>query len=284
MAVRLIKKFKDPVYRSEFMVNCLIYLRLIRLSVRVQTSNKLSLFFHALGGALISIVDFGGLAILFHRFKDVQGWNMYEIALFYGFVQISLTTADAITTGLDRMTTLILSGEFDRFFLRPQPILLQVIGKEITLRRFGRFVQAIFILFLGMGHLNLNMGFQSFGMLMVSFLSSTCFYFSVMIVQGATCFWTIETLEVFNILIYGSAQLGQYPISIFQNWLRNFFLFIIPAGGLWYFSILQLLGRSDSLHVSLFARVSIMSSGFIFLIASLFFWNFALRRYQSSGT
>ena len=56
-------------------------------------------------------------------------------------------------------------------------------------------------------------------------------------------FWTVEAIEVANILTDGVREYASYPLDIYPKWIKNFFTFIIPFGCVNYLPLLSLIGR-----------------------------------------
>ncbi|MEH2167672.1 MAG: ABC-2 family transporter protein [Nostoc sp.] len=87
-------------------------------------------------------------------------WTLNEVALFYGIVNIYFACADALGKGFDSFTTIIKSGDFDRLLLRPRTTALQLLGKEFTLKRIGRFSQGIVVLGWSLSSLHIPLTFK----------------------------------------------------------------------------------------------------------------------------
>jgi ABC-2 type transport system permease protein len=75
-----------------------------------------------------------------------------------------------------------------------------------------------------------------------------------------------------------------YPMHIYQDWLRKFFTYVLPAIFLNYYPALYILGKPDPFHMPWFAPFLSPVAGFGVLAAALLFWNYGLRHYQSTGT
>ena len=48
----------------------------------------------------ITFIDFIGVWVLFDRFGAIKGWNLPEIALFYGMIHMAFAIAEAGARGL----------------------------------------------------------------------------------------------------------------------------------------------------------------------------------------
>jgi ABC-2 type transport system permease protein len=104
-------------------------------------------------------------------------------------------------------------------------------------------------------------------------------------VIGATItFWTVESIEAINILTYGGSELMAYPMQIYQDWMRLFFTYVVPAIFLNYYPALYFLDKPDPFHLPVWAHFLAPLAGFGVLGAGLLFWRYGLRHYQSTGS
>ncbi len=120
--------------------------RYLAVSLRAQMQYRVSFLFSALGQFLGTAIEFAGLYALFSRFGNLRDWSLWEVALFYGVVNVSFALADSISTGFDRFGDTVKSGDFDRLLLRPRSTVLQLAGQELALRRVGRLAQGAIVL------------------------------------------------------------------------------------------------------------------------------------------
>ena len=93
------------------------------------------------------------------------------------------------------------------------------------------------------------------------------------------CFYTLEGLEVLNILTNGSENFGHYPVSVYGKWMLRFYTFIVPLACVQYYPLQYLLGRSDRSWYGLLPL-----AGFVFTIPCYCFWRIGLKHYKSNGS
>lgn len=88
-------------------------------SISGQARYPASALLLTLGQFLGTGIEVVGVWALFHRFGEVQGWAIGEVALFYGLVNCMFAIADALGRGFDVLGTEFLrTGTFDRLLLR----------------------------------------------------------------------------------------------------------------------------------------------------------------------
>lgn len=264
-----------------------ICLGMLKLSIRSQLRYKAALALQALGQFTITAIEFAGIYLLFERFGSFRDWGLAELAFLYGYVDLAFSCADGLAYGFDTMGSLVKSGDFDRLLARPVSPFVQLIGRELTLRRAGRLLQGLAV-FIG-GAAALARGGTAWYAplpllaLAAGWLAGFAVFFCVFMAQGAMTFWTTESTEAMNAFSYGGRQAAAYPMSAYRAWLRTLFVALVPVGGAMYLPACFALGRPafPGWPLWLGAAGPLLAIPFCYGIYRL--WQRGLRRYQSGG-
>ena len=253
-------------------------------SLRSQMQYKASVLLLTLAHLLATGMDLLGLAVLFAHFGQLRGWSLAEVAIFYGLTNAAFSLADAVGTGFDRFGALVKSGGFDRLLLRPRPTALQLAAQELTLRRVGRLIQALLALVVGSGWLGLHWTFPKLALATAAVAGAACLFLGLLIIQATLAFWTTESLEVMNTVTYGGVQAFQYPVTIYDEWFRKVFTYLIPLALTCYYPVLAILERSDPLGGPAWLGWLSPLVGPLFGGAALLLWRLGERHYGSTGS
>ncbi|MCY6491778.1 MULTISPECIES: ABC transporter permease [Leptolyngbya] len=261
-----------------------LYLRYISVSFQAQMQYKVSFLLQLIGQFGGTAIEFFAIWTLFNRFNQLGTWTLAEVALFYGTVNTAFACADAIARGFDLFGKLIRDGGFDRLLLRPRSTVLQLLGTEFTLKRMGRLLQGLAVLGWSLSTLQIPLSLSTVWLLFTAWLGSIALFVGIVIVQATLTFWTIESLEIMNILTYGGVETAQYPFSIYRKWFQRFFTFLIPLACVSYFPLLAVLNKAAEFSVPLWVCYVSPIAGFIFLGVSLKLWRIGERYYCSTGS
>jgi len=263
-----------------------IYRRLIGVQIRSQLQYRTSFLFDSIATGLATGVSFLTLALLLQRFGSIAGWTLSEVAFLYGMVEVAFGFMDMLYSGFDpdNFGKQIRLGRFDQLLLRPVNITVQVLGSEFLLRRLGRIAQGMAVLVFAIATLNIQWTLPKILFLPMVLVSLVCFFGGLFIIGATITFWTVQPIEVVNIFTYGGSEMMAYPMNIYQDWMRRFFTYIIPAIFLNYYPALYFLDKSDPFHFPFFAPLLSPVVGFGMLGLALLFWQFGIRHYQSSGS
>lgn len=257
-----------------------LYLRYISISARGQMQYPASFILLTISGLLATGGEFLGIWALLHRFGSLKGWTLPEVALFYGIVQIAFSISDATSRGFDAFAGMLKRGDFDRVLLRPRSSALQLAGQELTMRRIGRFSQALAVLLWSASALGAIWSPAKVGLVVASILGGACLFFGLIVLQATLAFWTTESLEIVNTVTYGGVETAQFPLTIYRPWFRRFFTAVIPLAFISYFPALAILGRPAPPVLPWIAPLA----GLLFLLLALRIWQFGVRQYCSTGS
>jgi ABC-2 type transport system permease protein len=262
-----------------------LYGRYVAASVRAQMAYPASLAMMSLGAFLITVVEFIGVWALFRRFGHIGAWRLGEVALFYGLASVTFSIADAVTRGFDIFgQAFVKTGAFDRLLLRPRSLALQLLGYELRMTRIGRFTQGALVFGVGVALTHLHWSAAAPAILLFAIAGGAALFSGLFVLQATLAFWTVESLEVANVLTYGGEAAAEYPLNVYAGWFRSFLTFGVPIGCVTYLPMLAAMGRSDPLGAPGWLLPVAPLAGFAFLAVSLFIWRFGVGHYTSSGS
>lgn len=261
-----------------------LYLRYISISFKSQMQYKISFLLQVVGHFFATAIEFFGIWALFSRFDQIGTWTLSEVALFYGMVNVSFACADALGRGFDAFGKIIRSGDFDRLLLRPRTTVLQLLGTEFTLKRMGRLSQGLAVMAWSLTTLRIPLTLPVLWLLAASFMGSIALFMGIVILQATLTFWTVESLEIMNILTYGGVETAQYPLSIYSRGFQRFFTFVIPLACVTYFPLLAILNKASDFSVPLWVCYVSPIAGVLFLMVALRLWKIGERHYCSTGS
>lgn len=261
-----------------------LYLRYVGISIRAQMQFRASFAMLALSQLFTTGAEFLAIWAMFHRFGTLQGWTLPEVALLYGLINVAFSLAEGLGRGFDVFADLVRAGEFDRLLLRPRGTAFQVAAQEWQLGRIGRLTQGLVVLFWSASTLDVIWTPARIFLLIAAVAGGACTFYGLFVLQATLCFWTIQSLEAMNTLTYGGVETGSYPLTIYRDWFRRLFLYVVPLACANYLPAHALLGRTDPLgSTPLFQWLSPLA-GVLFLTASLRLWELGVRHYRSTGS
>ena len=262
-----------------------LYGRYVATSVRAQAQYPAATLMLTAGHCAATAIEILGLYALFDRFGPVGGWSFGEAAVFYALVNIMFSIADLLSRGFDVFgTDFVRTGAFDRVLLRPRTAALQLMGYEVRLSRLGRLLQGLVVLIISTNLVPITWDAAAVATAMWAVAGGVALFIGILIFQATLAFWTVESLEIVNVLTYGGVQAAQYPLNIYAAWFRRALTFGVPLACVAYYPVLAILQRSDPLGAPDWLLPVAPLAGFVFLAVSLLAWRAGVARYASTGS
>jgi ABC-2 type transport system permease protein len=260
-----------------------LYLRLVGARLRSQLQYRASLALESVGQALVGLLDFAAILVLFHNVPALGEWTVAEVALLFGLSGLAFSLTDAATGNLDRLPQLIRDGNFDLVLVRPRGTLFQVATSDFQLRRFARALLALGVLVYALTANDIAWTVPRVAVLIAAIPAGIVVFTGVWVTVICIVFWVVEGTETANTFTYGGQYLAQYPINIFDDWLRRFLAYLVPTAFVVYFPALYVLDKQDPLGLPRFFQFLSPLAAIAAAVVAGAVWRTAVRHYQSAG-
>ncbi|WP_378738374.1 ABC transporter permease [Nocardia brasiliensis] len=259
------------------------YAAVLRSRIRAQRAYRLSFASEVFGAFLIGLVEFAEVWVIFHNVRVLGGLDLNAALLLFGFGQSTFALAQVLFGHLDTLPTLIRMGQLDAYHLRPQPLLLQLITSDISLRRFARASVALVVLALGFLRNDIDWGPATVALVLLTMLSGIALFGGIFVCAAGLQFYLIDGAELTNSFTYGGSFAAVQPATVFPTPLRLLFGFAIPVAFTAYLPTIELLRLpGPALLPAWLAWLSPLAALWVWLLA-LSFWRFGTRHYQGGG-
>jgi len=257
-----------------------IWRRLAVMSFMVQAESFISSFGYLLG-KLVRIGFF--LFFLYSIFKHTDalaGYSLPEVALFFLTFNIVDILAQLFFRGIYGIRSLIREGDFDYFLIQPANVLFRVAFQTVDFLDVVTILPVLAITFYvlriiggpGAAQVIPLTHWILYGLLI---LNGLLIAFAIHIAVASLAVMTQELEN--TIWIYRDLMtLGRFPSDIYDAPMRAILTFIVPVAVMVSFPAKAFLGKLGPwwlLHAFFMAMTA--------MALSLYFWQFATRRYTS---
>ncbi len=256
----------------------MLYLKYLKMIIRSQLQYPLSFGFLVFGQFLVSFSAFLSVYLLFMRFETIGGYSFSEVAICYAVIGIAFSLTECFARGFDAFSSLVKSGGFDRILLRPQNEILQILGSRFELTRLGRVVQSVIVMVMAIGLSDVVWTVPKALTLAFMIIGGIGIFTGVFILGATVSFFTVEGIEIINILTDGGREIASYPLNIYNKWVTRFFTFIIPFGCINYLPLMYITGRINE-NYTLLPLV-----GLLYILPCLLVWRYGVSKYRSTGS
>lgn len=259
----------------------MLYNKYFKMHTKSAFQYRLNMVLIAITQTVISLGELATVWLMFRQFKSVGYWGFYETLLMFGIITAVFSFAECFARGYDEFAKLIRTGGLDRLLVRPVNLHYQVFANTIEFSKLGRFVLGIVVSIIALAHLNIAWTIYKVLVLISVYVCGVLVITGIFMVGAGISVFTVENLEFINIITNGGKELSFYPINVYKKWLARIFTFILPFACFNYLPISYLMGYG-SLPQFVYAISPLL--GCLFIIPCVLFFNWCIKRYQSTGT
>ena len=261
-----------------------LWRRLIGARARGQVAYPVSFLLQLFSTSLLFFVELAVVALMFRQVDRLGGWRLAEVAFLYGLSAVAIGVALCLGSGLVAFPDQIRQGGFDQVLTRPASAFVQVLAADLRLDRLGRVLNGLIVFGYALVVLDVEWTAGRLLYLPVVVVSAAVVFGALFVLEATLCFWTTQGLEVVNAFTFGGATLSQYPLHLFDGWLRRLFLFAIPVGLVIYAPSLYLLDKHDPLGLPGWLRFTAPLVSALFAAVAGSLWRVGVRHYRSTGS
>jgi ABC-2 type transport system permease protein len=260
-----------------------LYWRLVSARVRSQLQYRTSFAFDVVTMFVGTFLGFVEVLVIFHNVPALAGWSVAEVSLLYAASTVSFALTDIAIGHLDEFPKAIRDGSFDLLLIRPRGTLFQVVTMDFQLKRLGKALQGLSVLVYALVALDVGWTLGKLVMLVTMILAGAVIFAAVWVFVICIAFWSVEGRETANAFTYGGSFLAQFPITIYDAWLRRFLAYVVPMAFVCYMPALYILDKPDPLGLPSWLRFASPAVAAAAVAAAGMMWRYAVRHYRSAG-
>lgn len=260
------------------------YLRLVGARIRSDWQYRTSFALYTLSQAVVTALDLAVVLVIFDRVPALGGWSVEQVLVLYGFATASFGLADMFVSQVESVPAHVVAGTFDRFLLRPLPLLLQISASEFALRRIGRVIPGATTLAVGLAAADVDWAIGEVVLVLVTLASGVTVFGAVFLLTCSVSFWIVGSRDVANAFTYGGSFAHQYPLHLFGEWVRGVLGWLLPMAFAAYVGTIHLVGAANPLGVPRWLAFAAPVPVGVFALLAALVWARSVRNYQSTGS
>jgi ABC-2 type transport system permease protein len=227
---------------------------------------------------------FATLFIMVSSFKSLAGWSGDDILFLYAVYLLSYALAASLFFNpCTHLASKIHTGEFDIALTKP----LSPFGHEVCMGfNFGylsHITLSIVVMIAASVRAGLRFDFLGFLFFLYMLLGAVMVQAAFLIFSSAFSFFLINYNPVFNI-IESFKSFVNYPLHIYPALLQFVLTFVVPIAFINFYPAAAILGKNPGTVFPVEPAAAAPVIGMILFVLSIMFWNWALSKYQSTGS
>ena len=259
------------------------YRAVLASRMRAQASYRTSFVLDLVSSLLVGLVELAEVWVLFHNVPRLGGVEFTQILLVFGIADFCFSMADLVFGHCDNLPTLVRAGTLDVFYLRPQPLLLQLVTSDISLRRLARAAVGIGAVVVGLVLNPIEWNAGAVCLLGLAVMSGVTVFSAQFVTAAGLQFFLINGSEMTNAFVYGGRYAASQPAAVWSRPLRVVFGFFFPMAFVGYLPVVRLLGLPSAPGFpSWLGWCTPVAAGRACALAALS-WRQGVRHYQGGG-
>lgn len=258
------------------------YRSVLRARLRSQRSHRVSFATDLVAAALVGFVELVEIWVLFHAVDSIGGFDLARMLLVFGLADMTFSLADLFVGHVDDLPKYLKAGTLDVFFLRPQPVLLQLVTSDLSLRRLARAAVGAGALGVGLWLVPIDWTPAAVGLLVLAVVSGVAMFAALFVTAAGLQFFLLDGSEMTNAFVYGGRYAATQPATIWPRSLIVVFGFVFPIAFAAFLPVTTLLGVPGFGGLTWLGWCAPLAAGWAWLVA-LGSWRWGIRHYQGGG-
>ena len=264
---------EDNVFR-----NIKIYVSFMGAALKRMMIYRVDCIVGMISQVIYQAIELLFIWIVFQNTDSIAGWSFEHLLLLYGTMMLSISVTDLFFDATyDIGRKFIRKGKFDNILLRPVHPLISILGETDSTSILGYSAISIFLIVTMLIKLQISITFILILKILYFGIIGGLIIGGVQTIFSISGFWTHKSNEVVW-SVFQLHKLAQYPVEIYNKFIRVIITMIIPFAFASYYPTLEYLEEGGN-NLMLISLVIVIIIWFI----AIKVWNFALSKYRSTG-
>lgn len=259
------------------------YLAVLSSRVRAQRSYRASFRMDLFSTFATGFVELAEVLVLWRTVDALGGLTLAQVLLVFGLSDLGFSLASVLFGHVDELPRYVRTGMLEVFFLRPQPVLVQVVTSEIALRRFGRALVGLTAFSVGLATADVPFTGRTLALLWLGLVSATAISAAQYVAAGGLQFFLVNGAEMTNAFVYGGRYAASQPASVWAPSMRVVFGYVFPMAFCGYLPVLAVLGLPAPWWLPGWLAWCTPVAALWAWTAALACWRWGVRGYQGAG-
>lgn len=259
------------------------YRTVLASRARSQASHRASFRMDLVGALLVGLIEFAEIWVLYASTDQIGGFTLAQIMLVFGLSDLAFSLADLAAGHCDNLPLYVRQGTLDVFFLRPQPVLAQLVTSDLSLRRIGRCLVGATALTVGLVLNDIDWGLSTVALLVLALVCGFVIFTAQFVTAAGLQFFLINGAEMTNAFVYGGRYAATQPATVWPRGLLVVFGAIFPVAFTAYLPVATLLGTPGVAGLPAWVGWCAPVAACWAVAVAALCWRWGLRHYRGAG-
>ena len=258
-----------------------LYSTYAKLSLMSKLVYKVNVIIGILAFLFMEATSLITLYVLVSSVPNIDGYSIYQIGMLFGLTNMAVGIDHLLTDKLWNVAYFeVKLGKLDHMFLRPLPVLFQVIASEVQLEALGELIIAVAMIIFCGSRVEIVGGIGAILLVILGIICAAIIISSFKIFVASLAFKFKRSGPLLQ-FIYNFSGFTKYPMKIYPKAIQVILTFVIPLGLCLFYPFENLFAPVHNPGV-----IVAMMLGFTLFFSSIciFVWSKMVKMYESTGT
>lgn len=184
--------------------------------------------------------------VIVKKFDGFVGWSFWEMSLLYALLMVSYSVAQIFFRQFRRIDNFVVNGGLDMYFIQPVSIVYNLVFSQLNLMElFSQLLPSVIVLIITCVKLKITWSTPKILFLILAIVCATAIQSCIFCLIGFIAFWTMKS-SFFHDLYSAFKDFLNYPLEIYNNFIRDILTCIIPMAFINYYPSLYLLDKKEA--------------------------------------
>ncbi len=258
---------------------CRLYKVFVAQFFKSIVQSKVDFLMGLLGFFMTQILGIVFMYLIFEQIPSLKGWTLEQLIFIYGFAQIPRGIDHLFTDNIWMIAwRMVITGDFDRYMLRPMNIFFQVICEKLQPDAIGELLVGAILVIISLAKGIVIVDALHIILFIVSVIAGAVIYTSIKLFFATISFW-VKQSGPFLQVAYEMADFAKYPTEIYSKPIKFILTMIIPFAFVAYIpASFFLLEKSAWTTVGIECGIAVL-----FWIIAYTFFKHGISKYESAG-
>ncbi|GFN30059.1 ABC transporter permease [Paenibacillus xylaniclasticus] len=263
----------------------LLYTQFIKVYLKSKVEYRFGFFTELVGYSLTNIINYLVIWMLMTTFQSMNGWNMHEVMFIYTINMFTYAVAAVFFYPQMKETeSMVYQGSFDTILTKPLNPMIHMVIRSFGYLFFGDIILSIILFIVIANEINIQITLMNSIMFLIMLFGAVLIQASFIILSGSACFWFVRTTAITNILLYDLRKFMNYPISIYNKFIKIILTFVFPYAFINFYPAQYFLDKENGNLFSPIFQYMTPIVGILFFIISYLVWKKGVNSYQGTGS
>ncbi|MFW2331387.1 MAG: ABC transporter permease [Nitrospinota bacterium] len=267
-----------------FYIKLKIILILVMASIRSKMEYQATFIFMFFAIIIFYAGQLGVILVILAKFGSINGWNLGDMAFLYSLLVFASALTSLFFSALLGFETFIISGNFDRYLLRPISPLAHILASNFEIHAIANLTLGSVALYYGATKGQIEFTAIKLFYFVLTLLGATLIQGAIRIAVSTVTFWTKRNRSLVHVVVFSTKEFILYPVSIYNFYVQVFLTVIFPVAFINYYPSHYFLNK-DATGLMFTPLIQFMTPlvGIVLFTFAYMFWRFGINYYQSAG-